>query len=74
MRRIDDEDYEIMKKWKILKYINFGRIIFDDSLNDDKLIWIYLSEQAWKDAHQERKEKFHRINNTPIRTKTIEKE
>lgn len=53
-RKINDEELAILKRWNAEDYIQFGRIAASD-VAADRHFWVELSDQAWADAHSERK-------------------
>jgi len=59
-QRINDEDREILKKWDESGFISYSRLTFDSiqRLHDKhNTSLVYLSDEAWKLAHQERRAK-----------------
>ena len=62
--RMNPIDFDIIKEWEELGFIHFGRIAFND-IETRTLFphthWVILSEEAWKLAHEERKEKCNRL-------------
>ena len=64
--RINDIDREIIGEWKSSKFIQYGRVKFED-VKDSSINWVILSKEAWTLAHKLRKEKGIRmIKNRPF--------
>ena len=57
---MNEENFEIAKQWNRDKFIRFGRIVIRDH-NSDGTHWCLLSKEAWKLAHQERKNRWERM-------------
>lgn len=58
--RMNDEDREIASRWHEEGFIQQGRIVARDH-NKDGTTWVKLSEEAWKLAHEERRERNKRM-------------
>ena len=58
-RRMNDDDMEIVDKWKAADFIDYGRIRVADH-NMDGSNWVEFSEEAWQLAHQERRARAER--------------
>jgi hypothetical protein len=65
--RMNADDLEISKRWNESGFIQFGRIAFHDikTRGDTgeypRTHWVVLSDEAWKEAHAERKARCQRI-------------
>ncbi len=57
---MNQEDFQIAKKWNENGFVKFGRIISKD-IKNDLTNWCELSEQAWLAAHSARKERAIRM-------------
>ena len=76
---MNDEDMTIAKEWNKKGYIKFGRICADDvmrlsSFNQKCTHWCELSEEAWKDAHHQRRERAARMAKNRTYERTEEKQ
>lgn len=59
-RRMNGTDFEIAKEWDSTGFVRFGRIAAHDiAHNFDH--WSVLSEEAWTEAHQERRARNVRV-------------
>jgi len=72
--RMNNEDMIIAKRWNSEGFVKFGRLS-SETINNTigKRIashWCELSDEAWKEAHKERKDRFQRIftKRTYVRT------
>jgi hypothetical protein len=73
-RAMNEEDYNIAKRWDKEGYIRFGRICAADlGRMRGKTNWVELSDQAWADAHAERKARGMRflVNRTYKKTSEV---
>lgn len=59
-RRINDIDYDIAKQWNETGFIRFGRIYSGD-IAHSFTHWCVLSEDAWTEAHRERRARNVRV-------------
>lgn len=65
--RMNESDHAIAKKWHGSGFIQFGRIAFDDikprgeTGEYPRTHWVVLSEEAWAEAHAERKARCQRL-------------
>lgn len=59
-KHMNDDDFKIAERWTKEGFISFGRIKFKH-INSDGANSVNLSEEAWKLAHEERKERFKRL-------------
>jgi len=50
---MNENDFEIAKKWDQTEFVRFGRIASAD-INNDKTHWCLLSQDAWKKAAEAR--------------------
>ena len=62
------EDFQIVKRWAEREYVEFGRICAADIRSQSPVAtsrratnWVVLSEQAWIDAHMERRARNTRL-------------
>lgn len=60
VQHMNEDDFEIAKRWNENKFIRFGRIVARNC-NSDGTHWCLLSNEAWKLAHQERINRWERI-------------
>ena len=66
-RRMNDDDMKIGSAWNENDFVRFGRIKFTDiSKPPSRLLpnythWCELSEEAWKEAHKERRARAERM-------------
>jgi hypothetical protein len=63
-QRINDDDLEILKRWDEQGFVSYSRLTWDSvqSLHDKhNTNLVYLSEEAWKLAHEERRERNMRM-------------
>lgn len=58
--RMNQDDFDIAKKWNDEGFIRFGRIVMRHH-NSEGTHWCLFSDDAWKLAHQERKARWERI-------------
>ena len=61
---MNEEDFNIAKRWNEQGYIGFGRIWASDITSQSarrSTNWVVLSEQAWIDAHSERRARNERM-------------
>jgi hypothetical protein len=60
---MNDDDMTIAKRWAKEGYIEFGRICAADVFksSNKSTHWVRLSEQAWADAHAERRARAERM-------------
>ena len=67
-------DFENVEKWKAVGFIEFGRLTHESI---EKLRgsthWVKLSEKAWLFAHQERRNRYERVNGSRTWQTTEEK-
>ena len=77
-RHMNKDDFRIAESWDRSGYLKFGRICYKDipSSVTAKTHWVELSEDAWKDAHAERRARFDRIESkrTWNRTEDLNKD
>lgn len=77
-QRINEADFAILEQWDKDRFISFCRLtwasvqMLQDKHNSSI---VYLSEEAWKLAHEERRARYIRVNSRPpicnlITTKT----
>lgn len=59
-QHMNADDYQIAKRWNETGFIKFGRIRFKD-VNRDGADWVFLSEEAWELARQERRARAERM-------------
>lgn len=71
-QHINDDDLNILFKWKEEGFVESGRICFDDCKNYENM-WVRLSPDALKIAYQERCAKADRMWNNKTYTTTEEK-
>lgn len=57
---MNEDDFAIAEQWNKEGFIEFGRIYSKDC-NHQGCHWCKLSEQAFQLAHQERRERAHRM-------------
>lgn len=55
--RMNETDWEIMKEWKLKNFIDYGRVCWKDAKNSAESSWVSLSEEAWKAAHEQRRDR-----------------
>lgn len=53
-RRMNQEDFDIARRWNESGFIKFGRIAHSD-ISYNFTNWCVLSEDAWKIAHEKRR-------------------
>jgi len=67
--RMNKDDFTIAKRWNESKFIKFGRIYSKHTISAGaeaggqypRTHWVVLSEEAWKLAHEERRERSKRL-------------
>jgi len=59
---MNNDDFDIAKRWNKSDFINFGRISFN-SITKNNSHWVKLSPTAWSLAHKERIARFNRLWN-----------
>ena len=59
-RRMNKRDFEIVRQWDEEGFIQFGRIKASD-IAHNFANWVVLSENAWEEAHRERRARFVRV-------------
>jgi len=71
---MNSDDFLLVKKWAEEKFIKFGRIAYDSVVvhKGPNTAWVELSDHAWTLAHQERRNRFERINKARSWKKTEE--
>lgn len=72
MRKISNDEFNLAKTWDEDKFIEFGRIKFEDITIPHFSYFVFLSDDAWNLAHQERRARFNRINGRRTWNKTTE--
>lgn len=63
-RRMNSRDFEIAKQWNDEGFVRFGRIYSGDIKSYGKTQfdhWCVLSDNAWEQAHRERRARFQRL-------------
>lgn len=66
-RKLNDADWKILEIWKVMGFINHGRIRFKSIKNPFQTQWVELSDPAWELAHKERRERANRmLRNYPV--------
>lgn len=60
-RHMNDDDFKTADKWTIDGFITFERVA-SQCLPTDKPYAVFLSDDAWKIAHEERKNRAFRLN------------
>ena len=53
-RHLNDEDRATLKDWNETGYVKSGRLVFK-FIGGGKSIWSRMSEEAWKEAHRQRR-------------------
>ena len=66
------EDISQAKAWSESGYVDYGRIVMKDC-NSKGAMWIDFSNEAWEDAHRERRARACRMINNRNYVKTEEK-
>lgn len=61
LRRMNEDEIYIAKQWDKQDFIQFGRIKFSDIVGHNTH-YVFLSENAWNLAHEERRARFNRLN------------
>jgi hypothetical protein len=59
-RRMNDADWQILKTWSEHDFVNYGRIAASDIVGGFSH-WAILSEDAWAEAHKERRNRHDRM-------------
>lgn len=59
-RMMNQDDFDIAEKWNENGFIGFGRIVFRN-IKGSETHWCRLSDEAWKLAHQERRNRWERM-------------
>ena len=63
-RRMNDIDFDIVKQWNKTGFVRFGRIYSADvqKISSDLFDhWVVLSDDAWTEAHRERRARNVRV-------------
>jgi hypothetical protein len=63
-RRMNDIDFDIAKRWNKEGFVRFGRVAARDIKSYGRTRfdhWCVLSENAWEQAHRERRARFERL-------------
>mgnify|MGYP001605446918 CR=1 FL=1 len=71
IRRINDTDLVIAKRWVDAGYLEFGRIRTAYH-NSQGTHWVHLSDKATEDAQAERRTRTHRMWNNRAYVRTCE--
>ena len=60
-RHVNDQDFALLTLWSMSEegFIKFGRISSKD-INQTQTHWVELSDEAWKLAHEERRNRARR--------------
>ena len=62
-QHINEEDVEIAKRWSETGFIKFGRLASEClPMPSGSTHWCELSDEAWSLAHNERRDRYNRIN------------
>ena len=63
-RRMNEIDFDIAKRWNESGFVRFGRIYSGDVIRVSSNIfdhWVVLSDDAWTEAHRERRARNVRV-------------
>jgi hypothetical protein len=65
MSKVNGQDHEIIDRWVVEKFIDFGRICYEDIVEVRRFSrptsWCRLSPEAWEKAHAERRVRAERM-------------
>lgn len=60
IQHMNPDDLNMAKKWNDSGFIEYGRIVFKH-INKDGNNWVILSDEAWRLAHEARKDRAKRM-------------
>ena len=61
-KNLNADDFQTLHKWQEAEYVQFGRIASaSQKLTEGAGYWCELSQEAWEDAHRERKARAARM-------------